>query len=34
MRKGGETNKSDIPQGTLPSQESTTFNGGNPGVTA
>ena len=27
QRKGGEANKADIPQGTLPSQEPTTFQG-------
>ena len=27
QRKGGEVNKSDIPQGTLPSQEAATFKG-------
>lgn len=28
QRKGGEANRSDIPNGTLPSDESQTFNGG------
>ena len=27
QRKGGETNRSDIPTGTMPSDEGTTFGG-------